>query len=251
MLSFDAAGAGSPVLLLHSSVCDARMWDPVWAPLTGAHRAIRCDFPGSGRTPLPAGTFCVADDVRDLLDSLDLDRVSLVGSSYGGRIALEVASTWPERVERLALLCAATDAPPSPEFEALDEEETALLEAGDVDGAVELNVRTWLGPEASEQTRAAVRAMQRQSFEMWLAADPEPEHRHRDIALDRITAPALVVSGAHDLPDFREGAAHLIAALPSARGVELPWAGHLPSLERPDEVAALLLDFLAERPSAR
>jgi pimeloyl-ACP methyl ester carboxylesterase len=53
------------------------------------------------------------------------------------------------------------------------------------------------------------------------------------------------VCGAHDLEQFRLIARELAGRIPDARHVELPWAGHLPSLERPDEITELLVDFLA------
>ena len=55
-----------------------------------------------------------------------------------------------------------------------------------------------------------------------------------------------MVCGAKDLPDFRLIAARLAALLPGARPVELPWAGHLPTLERPQELSEMLIDFLLE-----
>jgi len=60
-----------------------------------------------------------------------------------------------------------------------------------------------------------------------------------------IAVPVLVVSWMHDLADFRQIAVSLADIIPRVRHVELPWAGHLPSLERPAEITALLLDFLA------
>ncbi|MEU9982798.1 hypothetical protein [Streptomyces sp. NPDC050856] len=62
--------------------------------------------------------------------------------------------------------------------------------------------------------------------------------------LAAVRAPCLAVSGARDLPDFREAAARLAARLPDARHVELDWAGHLPGLERPSGVTAPLTGFL-------
>ena len=63
-------------------------------------------------------------------------------------------------------------------------------------------------------------------------------------SLTAITAPSLLVAGAYDLADFREIAQRLSRELPGATYVELDWAGHLPGLERPDEVNDLVLDFL-------
>ncbi|HTA00901.1 MAG TPA: alpha/beta hydrolase, partial [Streptosporangiaceae bacterium] len=112
--------------------------------------------------------------------------------------------------------------------------------------AVELNVATWLGPQASEATRERVRLMQRRAFEVQLAATEEYESADVAVDLGAITAPSLVVSGGLDLPDFRLIAARLAALLPGARAVELPWAGHLPTLERPPELSAILTAFLRD-----
>jgi pimeloyl-ACP methyl ester carboxylesterase len=134
---------------------------------------------------------------------------------------------------------------PSPALRAFDEREEALLEAGDVEAATELNVTTWLGPYAGEAARAKVRRMQRHAFEVQLADVAEVERIRVEYDVSAISAPTLLVSGAHDLPDFTQIAAELAGRLPHARHVTLDWAGHLPSLERPDAFNALLLDFLA------
>ncbi|MFJ5552797.1 alpha/beta fold hydrolase [Streptomyces sp. NPDC093225] len=275
ILSHDQAGDGPTVLLLHSGVCDRRMWDAQRDDLIAAgYRVVRADFRGHGETPAdftrPRRPF---EDVRDLLDHLGVERAVLVGSSFGGRVALETAARYPERVTALALLC--PDVPglePGPALRAFGAKEDELLESGDVDGAVALNVDQWLGPEASDEVRTRVAEMQRHAFEVQLAAwalaqaaaaeeagaaAPEPaegaegaeqseEPAEPALDLSRIEAPCLVVGGAHDVAEFRTAAAGLPGVLPRARHVELAWAGHLPSLERPAETAELLLGFLAE-----
>lgn len=323
--------------------------------LTGAgYQVVRCDLSGYGDSPVPDGPFDNVQDVADLLDSLGIERLAVVGASGGGRVALEFAARWPARVSALALLCSAMRGhEPSVELRKFGAQEDALLEAGDVAGATELNVNLWLGPEADEATRSKVRMMQRHAFEVQLAVDataaqsevaqaqaeaesaqaqaqaqakapapapaqgaqaqaaeaeaaqaqaahaqavheqaahaqaattaepaekaelaPAQSATDRQLAanaelatsqptaeaeadaqqgatedggvdLSSIVAPALVVSGAHDLPDFEEIAVHLAGVLPHARHLHLDWAGHLPSLERPDLTNALLVSFLA------
>ncbi|TXS11100.1 alpha/beta hydrolase [Streptomyces sp. adm13(2018)] len=249
-LSHDLAGQGpSTVLLLHSGVCDRRMWDGQVPVLAAAgHRVARCDLRGFGDTPVDAA-HVHADDVRDLLDHLGTERAAVVGASFGGTVALELAVRHPGRVASLALLASGIPGfEPGDELRAWGDREDALLEAGDLDGAVELNVDTWLGPEAGPGARALVREMQRHAFEVQLAVPEEfdpvtPEITPGDLA--GIGVPALVVTGAHDLADFRAVADDLTRLLPGARRVDLDWAGHLPALERPDETARLLADFLA------
>ncbi|MER6994502.1 alpha/beta hydrolase [Streptomyces sp. NPDC000410] len=260
-LSWDETGDGPAVVLLHSSVCDRRMWDAQFRSLADAgHRVVRCDFRGFGETPAEAvRPYRDADDVIELLDTLGIERAALVGASFGGRVAVEIAARRPERVSALALLCAGLAGyEPGPALRDFDAREDELIEAGDLAGAVELNVNTWLGPEADEAVRERVRLMQRHAFDVQLAADeaaeeaavaagetePEPDDPHIDPAA--VEAPTLVVTGAHDVPDFRAMSARLAELVPGARTTELAWAGHLPSLERPAEITALLTDFLRE-----
>ncbi|MFI6642475.1 alpha/beta fold hydrolase [Streptomyces sp. NPDC050504] len=246
-ISCDVTGDGPALVLLHSGVCDRRMWDAQRPDLVDAgFRVVRCDFRGFGQTPPADRPYSNADDVLTLLDSLGIERAALVGASYGGQVALEVAALRPGLVERLVLVCSALPGhEPSDELEALDERENALLDAGDVAGAVELMVDTWLGPDADQSARAAVREMQRLAFDVQLAADDvDSLEAEVEVDLTEVRAPCLALSGRHDLADFREIAAQLPAVLADARHVELPWAGHLPSLERPSEFTALLVDWL-------
>lgn len=246
-LAYDEAGAGPAVLLLHSTVCDRRMWDRQVPALAAAgFRAIRCDLRAFGDSPVSREPYRNVDDVRDLLDGLGLDRVSLVGASGGGEVAIAFAALWPDRVANLLLLCAAVPwAARGPALREFGEREDALLSAGDVTGAVTLNVDFWLGPDADDATRRRVAEMQRRAFEVQLAAGDElvsPDSPDVDPA--RITARTLAVSGAYDVVDLRTAAAEVARLVPGAEHRELPWAGHLPSLERPADTNRLLLDFL-------
>jgi pimeloyl-ACP methyl ester carboxylesterase len=246
-LAHDDAGLGQPVVLLHSTVGDRRMWDPQWQPLLDAgYRLVRCDFRGHGDSPVGHEQFNSAEDVRDLLDDLGLPHATLIGASYGGRVAQEMAARWPDRITAMALLCSATRLhSPTEDIIAFSDAEDDLLAAGDIEAAVELNVRTFLGADADETTRTFVADMQRHAFEVQLAAgDDAPDARNEDFDLTKVTAPTLVVSGGQDLDYFRQTAELLAAEIPGAQYVELPWAKHLPSLERPAETTALLLDFL-------
>lgn len=245
-------------MLLHAGVGDRRLWDRQRDALAERHLVVRYDLRGHGETPLPGGPFSHLDDLRTLLDHLDIERAALVGNSFGGKIALDFALERPERTAALVLVAAALGGhEASAELDALDDAEEALLDAGDVDGAVELNVRTWLdGPgrtaPVAPETRELVAAAQRRAFDVQLAAyasspPPGPVRWAEPPAaarLGEIAVPTLVVAGAHDLADFRAIADRLAAGIPGARKVVLD-AAHLPGLERPAELNRLVLDFLA------
>ncbi|MEV7966403.1 alpha/beta hydrolase [Sphaerisporangium sp. NPDC088356] len=251
-ISHDVAGSGPAVVLLHSTVCDRRMWDPQMAALVDAgHRVVRCDLRGFGETPMPDRPYNDAQDVTDLMDLLGIEHAALIGASGGGRVALEIAARWPKRVTSLALLCTALRGhEPSAELRAFGEREDTLLEAGDIAGATELNVETCIGPHADEATREKVRQMQSHAFEVQLAAAEEFGPIRAETDLSAITAHTLLISSSHDIADFRQIAVRLSDELADARHLELPWAGHLPSMERPDELNPVLIDFLRETPAA-
>ncbi|KAA2267063.1 alpha/beta fold hydrolase [Solihabitans fulvus] len=247
-LTHDVAGAGPTLVLLHSSVCDRRMWDPQWVALLDAgYRVVRPDFRGFGDTPPGTEPYSDAEDVLELFDTLGVSQAVVIGASFGGRIAQEFAARWPDRVAALALLCAGTPGhTPSPDLLAYAKRQEVLLSAGDVVGAVEFNVETWLGPTADDRARDQLRRMLGHTLDVRLTAGNGAERHTTEVDVASIAVPALVVGAAHDVVDFRDIALDLAERLPGARYVELPWSGHLPALERPAEITALLLDFLAE-----
>jgi 3-oxoadipate enol-lactonase len=255
-LHHEAHGEGPPVLLVHAGVADLRMWAGIIEPLSREHRVVACDLPGFGRSPLRPGRVSPAAELSGLLDDLGIDRVAVVGASYGGTVALELALRQPGRVRALALLNASIGEPFDwgEDVRAFGEAEDAALAAGDVEAAVELNVRMWVdgprrGPDAVDPAvRALVATMQRDAFAAELGADAEGEELDPPVGerLAEIRAPALVVVGEEDVADFGRIAERLAAELPAARGVvTVAGAAHLPALERPDAVAGLLLEFLA------
>jgi len=238
-LHHEVAGRGPGVLLIHAGVCDSRMWDPQWRELQTSFALIRCDLRGFGRSPVPESPWVNADDLAEVLDLAGASSAAVVGASYGGLVALEFAARHPQRVERLVLLAPAWDLEPDPAFVEFAEEEERLLVAGDVDGAVEANVRAWVQPDVDDATRTLVREMQRRAFDLQLER-PDVEPEEVEVDLHAITAPATVFTGARDFELFRRVGVHLAAELPDARHVELDWAGHLPSLERPAEATRLI-----------
>lgn len=234
------------MLLLHAGVADLRMWDGLSAALRSDHLVVRCDLRGFGGSPLaPGASYSDAEDVLALLDDLGFERLALVGASYGGHVAIQVAATVPDRVDRLVLLAPPAElVEPDDGLRALWRDEEALLDAGDLDGATELNVRGWLGPEADGAAQDHLRLMQRAALEQQVAAG-DVEARELPVDLERLAMPTLVVVGGHDRPFFVGNARALAERLPDARLVELPWAGHLPTLERPAEAEELVREALS------
>jgi pimeloyl-ACP methyl ester carboxylesterase len=252
----EQAGEGPPVVLVHEAIADSRMWDPQWKTFPGAHRTIRYDLRGFGRSPIEPGAFSHARDLVGLLDELDLERTSLVGGSLGGQVALEVALAQPERVEKLVLMDPGLPGHSwSDDTKAGWAEEEAACERGDIDAAVEVNLRMWVdGPrrspgEVAAGVRDRVAEMQRRALELQLPVDGSVtvELLVADLAdrLDEVRSPTLVLTGEEDRDDMQEIADLLAERIPDARRASIAGAAHIPSLERPEEFDRLVLGFLA------
>jgi 3-oxoadipate enol-lactonase len=234
------------VLLLHAGIADRRMWAPQVAALESAGHAVTTpDLPGFGDEPLEPGTIDYVAVAAEQLDGPG----AVVGSSFGGRIALELALARAELVERLVLIGAGLgnwDWSEAAQAGLADEE--ALLERGDLAGAARQQAEMWLAPRAAADVRELTEAMTIRSYEQQLPLEgrvtgswPEPPASEQ---LDRIDVPTLVVVGSEDVEDMRTIAERLAAGIPGARLETIEGAGHLPSLERPDELNRLLLEFL-------
>lgn len=240
-------GTGPAIVLVHAGVADAGMWDPQVPPLRAAgYRVVRADLPGFGASPPYDGD--PAEAVLTALDAIARPWPALiVGASFGGYIAQRIAAAHPARVRALMLVCAAFSGGPGNDaaLADLDRREEELLAAGDLDGATKLNVGAWLGPDAGDGARDHLTRMQRHALDVQRHADAGPRELP-DVDAATLPMPALVLTGGHDFPSITERGRRAAARMPRARHVHLPWAGHLPSMERPGAFTDLLLGFAAE-----
>ena len=236
----------SDVLLLHAGIADHRMWAPQVGALEAAgHRALASDLPGFGDAPLKPGTIDYVDHGASLLDS----PATVVGCSFGGRIAIELAAARPDLVERLVLIGAGLGSWSwSESAQAGFAEEEEAIERGDVAAAAAQQARMWLAPDAAPEVRELTEAMTLRSYEQQLPVEGQVKAVWPDVPAEKrlgeIGAPTLVVVGTEDLDDIKSIAEKLAAEIPGARLATIEGAGHLPSLERPDELSGLLLEFL-------
>jgi 3-oxoadipate enol-lactonase len=221
------------IFLVHSGVCDARMWDGFDLP-----GAVRHELAGFGQTPMPvAGEFSNADRLAAALTG----PAALVGASFGGKVCLEVASSRPELVSELVLLDA-----PLPDHDWSEEivdfwrREEELVEQGELYAAAVLNADFWLEDRSQ---RERVIEMQERAFQLQVESEAEPTDAE-SIDLRAVRARTLVAVGELDKADFHAIAERLAAEIPGAEHRVIEGAGHLPALERPDETARLVRQFL-------
>jgi pimeloyl-ACP methyl ester carboxylesterase len=167
----------------------------------------------------------------------------LVGNSFGGAVALRTALAHQERVKRLVLVAAGLPAWDwTEEMRGYFEAEKAAIDAGDLDAAAEVNLDFWVAPAHRDE----VRPQQRRALELQTAHE-EPEALWPELApLSSLKVPTLVIVGENDKADFGAIAQHLAEEIPDADLAIVPGAGHLVGVDQPEELNALLLEFLAE-----
>lgn len=251
VLPNDDVGSGPVVVLLHAGVADRTMWSEHGASIAAAgYRAIAMDLPGFGEA-IPQGELAPWSDVLETLDSLGVDRATLIGNSLGGAVALSVAVAVPDRVNAMVLVSAPPiDLQPSPRLRAAWDAEHSALARGDIEGAVTAVVDAWTLPDAPEELRDRVARMQRRAFELQAAAGDLPEAEDPVMVdptpLGRLDFPTLIAVGEFDMPDFRLGAESLAKQLRGAKQIMIADAGHLAPIEQPARFREIVLGFLAE-----
>jgi len=254
-------GAGDPVLLLHGEPTWSFLWRRVIPPLAERARVIAPDLLGFGRSdkPTDSGWYSYdrhAETVERLAAELDLRRLTVVVHDWGGPIGLRLAVEHEERVERLVILDTGIGAGSAPSetwlrFRAVVRELGGeldigrLVAAGTAGGLSDAVRAGYDAPFPTAESKAGALAFPE-------LVPTEPDHpsaaamlRVRD-ALHGWRKPALVVWGAEDAVLPARVAERFVELLPGARGpVLLDGASHFLQEDRPEELAAAILDFIA------
>lgn len=252
-LYYETAGEGYPLVLIHAGVADSRMWDEQFEEFARHYRVVRYDWRGAGKSEVPSIPVAQHEELAELLKHLGIARTHLVGISFGGKIALDFTLAHPEMVEKLVLVVPGiSGGQPSPEQMKYNEIEEAALEAGDLDSATEITLRTWVdGPkrtpsEVNPSVRERVRAMQRHAYdipfpESFSDLGLEPPAINR---LDETKAPTLVIVGDYDLQPKVEQSRWLAGEIAGAQLVIFEGVAHMVNMEKPAEFNRVVLDFL-------
>jgi pimeloyl-ACP methyl ester carboxylesterase len=238
--------------MLHAGIANCSMWDPQFDHFSRAHRVIRYDMRGFGRTRAPAMDYSGRDDLDRLLDHLGVERVILLGCSMGGALALDYTLEHPERVAALVLIGPGVSGFESALADVTGEEaQEAAYKAGDYERLIELELQMWVdgpgrGPDESDPAvRAQVRAMEVEN--LTVNTDGYSSRRLDPPAVGRlheINVPTLVIVGDGDQPDIVEAAHMLAREIKGAQLLELQNVAHVPNMERPAEVNLAIEDFL-------
>lgn len=242
-IAYDVQGSGPIVILLTGSNLDRRMWNHEAAWLSKTHTVVRYDLRAHGQSDTVTAPFSMVGDLIELMDTLKIQKATLIGLSAGSAIALDAALAHPDRVDRIVLAGPAPSGYVSKRPLPFLNDMFAALKAGDYKKVSEVLLASSVFAAPPDQ-QALVRQMVTENDRIWtvkreLMLPPQP-------AVDRlgsVRVPTLVLIG--DKDEFQREPAELLAVgIPGARIVRIAGGGHLLNLTSPAEFQSAVTAFL-------
>ena len=247
-IAYERHGEGPPLVLVHGAATDARMWRPQVAALSDEFTVVAWDEPGAGRSSDVPGDFALADyahSLAALIEALALGPAHVAGLSWGGTIALELYRHHPEVVATLLLVdtyAGWKGSLPEKEVRARVEGLRQMLAAGE--HAFDPTLPGLFAGDPPAEFVPLMNAM---------AADVRPgsmrtallvmaEADQRDL-LPRIAVPTLLLWGELDRRSPLNVARQFEDAIPAAKLVVIPGAGHVSNLEAPERFNDAVREF--------
>ncbi|TDZ80385.1 alpha/beta fold hydrolase [Mycobacteroides salmoniphilum] len=251
-------GEGPAILFWPSLLMTGSMWADQAEYFADQHTVIVVDPPGHGDSQALHRMFRFEDcahAIEQILDTLGIERTHVVGNSWGGMIGGTFAALYPHRVGASVLMNATAsraNARQTVEFRLLTEIVRILGRFREP--LTTRAVKAFVGPtimrerpQVEQTIRAQLRELNVDSV-YWAVNSVVPARPDQRELFGRITTPVLVVAGRED-PTFPVAETQLMAeAIPGAEFVIMENTGHLAALERPDEVNALIDEFLKRHP---
>lgn len=249
-------GQGHPLLLLNGIMMSTDSWAPFLPAFSRNHRVILLDLMDQGKTsafPPGYGLREQAEMLQAFLWHLEIDRVSVLGTSYGGALALQLACDAPQLVDRLLL--AATRAWTDPLFRDMCE---SWLHATASAQAFYTSTMPLFYGATFQQNQQAWMARRREALEATAFSNHEFLDRMRRLVrsvmefdirdrLKNIVCPTLIVSPQEDLVMMPWEQERILAGIAGAEMISLPQTGHVMFLERPELFVSLAMGWFDYR----
>lgn len=249
---YSVGGSGHPVLLIHGVGARQDNWDGVATALSQNFTVVRYDLRGHGdssKVPGPYSLDTFANDATALLDDLGITRAHVAGHSLGGMIAIMLASRYPQRVDRLAVLSAPAGRTEEERRRVM--ERIGLIASGIPGGHFRNSLSRWFtdefraaNPDVIDQYEARNKANDpacyAAAYAMLATSEVAPQ-------LSRITSPTLVITGEHDLGSNPRMARFIHAEIANSELRILPRLRHSILVEAPYTVVELLEPFFLGR----
>jgi 3-oxoadipate enol-lactonase len=237
---------GIPAIFLHGFPFDHTIWEPLIPLLEQDAHLILPDLRGFGRSPVLEGTYfmrLLAEDVVHLMDRLEIEKALLVGHSMGGYVSLAFAQAYPGRLLGLGLV-ATHSAADSPERR---QARYKLAESALHKGARVVSSNLVDSLTSKKELLKPINELILQAHPTGIAGALRGMAERHDLTgeLSNIVVPAVVIVGKEDQLLNRDKVETMAQMLPKGWLVEIPGAGHMLTMEEPQEVAGTLRQLLA------
>ncbi|MFS2156796.1 alpha/beta fold hydrolase [Pseudomonas sp. Pseusp122] len=248
---YQVSGQGQPVVLIHGVGLNKEMWGGQVVGLADQYQVIVYDMLGHGASPRPPANVDLkgyAEQLLELLDHLQLQKVTVIGFSMGGLIARAFALHFPQRLDALVVLNSVFNR--SEQQRAGVIERTAQAAEHGPDANAEAALARWFSLEYQGANPAQIKAL-RQTL-----ADNDPQgylttyslfatqDMYRAEDLGSLKVPTLIATGELDPGSTAQMARQLAQKIPGAEVVVLEQQRHMMPMESPRLVNRMLLEFL-------
>jgi 3-oxoadipate enol-lactonase len=251
-MHYQISGAGDCLVLIHGFADNLNMWYKQVPEFSRQYRILTYDVRGFGHTEIVKAPYAIdvfVEDLHELLSTLEIDSVCVLGFSMGGRIALEFALTHPEMTTGLILANSGVESSPRPEMEKHRKIMTSVLQQADLETLSTMLTKGSFSPGFSSrdpetfQSCKAIR-MQNDPSEYLTIMEAVDLALDAPVDLSRLERPVLLIAGEHDALMGRSVAARMKESIADAELKVLP-TGHASALEAPEEFNRTVLDFMA------
>lgn len=243
VINYNLLGTGETIVFLHGFSLDSRMWVDQVNYFKANYQCLTLDMRGYGKSSLPSCEYSYHEDLKALLDHLDINRIHLVGLSLGGEEALNFALDYPDYIKTLTLVSSSLGG-----YSSTVDWDVHIKEVG-----LEQAKVNWLNhpvfssshmyPDVLSQLKMMVG-----DYSGWHWQNSGYRIRPNKAAITRlaeISLPVLVVTGELDLSYYQEIAAILQNEVRTIKKVVINNSGHMLTMEQSDLFNSILEKFIS------
>ena len=248
-LFYESAGSGKNIVLLHDGMVNREIWDEQFPLLAKTFRVVRYDRRGYGKSSDPEKKYSHINDLNQLFIQLKIDKAIIFGMSSGGRLAIDFALTYPEKVEGLVLVGAVVSG-----FGYTSHMDTrgGHFDPRKITDPVKVHeyfIKDDPYEIYSENTVAKEKVMKLlPNLARQNSVPTQPAGKVAVRSLSEIKVPALILVGEFDIPDVHAHAGVINAGIGNSKREIIPRSGHLIPIEQPVLFNEAIMKFLNKLP---
>ncbi|MBT2638004.1 alpha/beta hydrolase [Bacillus sp. ISL-39] len=250
-MSFIDEGKGDPILLIHGFAGSKHYWDKIIPQVANEYRVIALDLPGHGESGMSKNNYSIEDmagTIKELLDQIGLDKVTMFGHSLGGYITLAFAEIYPQYLNGYSLVHSTANPDSDDAKEAREANAKKIQEEG-AEPFIEGLSRKLFSPENTvensteieETVKIGMNTIAEGLVSALIAMKNRPDRNH---VLEDTELPVLLVAG--EMDQIIPAEKTFTVTKPNIEKQIIEGAGHMSMYEQPEELVKVMKDFLSK-----